>query len=111
MLEYTELSFCVAFATFNKLAHPLVSLFTHYDPKTPRMLRFTLVLGQLSIVTILTLIFYSKTGRDIFGEDPNSWFYVAAIILGLCTLPLPKSFFKCFDRQVYSAEIAKKPKN
>ena len=88
-----EMNCCMAFTTFNRTLHPLFSAFAHYDFKMSRFVRFTLVLGQISLITILTCLCFSKMGEDIFGDTITDRYIYVSAILGLVTLPLPRRFF------------------
>lgn len=66
-----------------------------------RLIRFTLVLGQLSLITILIWICYSKTGNDFFGNSAEDRSFVVAFILSFATLPLPRGLLKCFETKIY----------
>lgn len=87
--------------TFNRTLHPLVSLFSYYDFKLSRMARFTFVLGQVSLITVLTWICFSKTGTEVFNNSIEDRLIIVSLILSLVTLPLPRRFIKCLEKQIY----------
>ena len=111
---------CSTFWVFTRTLHPYVSLFTYFDYRLKRLTRFYFVLGQISLITLLLWIYYSKWikkgdpeleqllvegEQDGGGEETDDetyldlgWmgdeqrpFYVA-LILSLITLPLPRIF-------------------
>ena len=43
--SYSDLGCCTSFLTYNRTLHPFFSLFTYYDFKLSRLVRFILVLG------------------------------------------------------------------
>lgn len=97
-LQYSDLGCCTAFRTFNRTLHPLISLFTNYDFRLSRLARFTLVLGQVSLITILIWVCFSKNGDDVFGNKFEERIIFVSLPLSLITLPLPRRFVKCIER-------------
>lgn len=72
----------------------------NFDYKMSRNLRFTFVLGQLSIVTLITWFSFSKTVIDEpYGEAdlPGGRFVWLSLLISLVTLPLPRRLFGCFE--------------
>lgn len=67
-----------------------------------RMVRFTFVLGQVSLITILVFIIYSKAGNDLLGSDHSlkKMLYISGV-LSIITLPLPISWLKCMHTELY----------
>ena len=82
----------------------------HYDYRMSRNLRFTFVLGQISIVTLLTWFSFSKTVIDEpYGEADVSGgrFIWVSLLISLVTLPLPRRLFSCFDARIYTFKRVK----
>jgi len=79
-----------------KTQHPLMSLFAYFDYRMSRLVRFIIILGQVSLITILVFLAYSKLGHEYLGEENSirKTLYIAAT-LSIVTVPLPKSCFKC----------------
>ena len=96
-----DLSFVTAFTTFNRQLHPFISLFAFYDFRLSRMTRFTLVLGQLSLITLLTMICFSRTGDEAFNDAKKDRLFSVSLLLSFLTLPLPRRFFACLETQLY----------
>lgn len=62
------------------------------------------MLGQLSIVTLITWFSFSKTVIDEpYGEAdlPGGRFVWLSLLISLVTLPLPRRLFGCFETQLY----------
>ena len=51
--------------------HPYVSLFTYFDYRLKRLTRFYFVLGQISLITLLLWIYYSKWIKKGSEIDPD----------------------------------------
>lgn len=100
--------------SFNRTLHPFLSLFSYHDYKLGRMVRFILVLGQISLITILIWVAFGKTGEDLFGNEISERMLLVSIILSFITLPLPRGILKCFETRLYvfkdEADIEKKSK-
>ena len=108
-LELNENEFrsgsCVAFSTFQRNLHPYTSLFTRFDYRSKRLTRFYIVLGQMSLITVLLWIAYSNgattTLAELFGFEEEEWLsrrqLIISLALSLITIPLPDRcccFFK-----------------
>lgn len=87
-----------ALKTFHRTLHPYFSLFTHFDYRLKRMMRFYLVLCQWCLITWILWFCYSTTFRDwvFFSENLSSHksFYLS-ICLSFLTLPWPRRFICC----------------
>ena len=55
----------------------------------------------MSLITVLNFICFSKTGNDIFNNDFKERIVFVSLLLSLITLPLPRRFLKCIERQIY----------
>ncbi len=91
-----------AVSVFNSLYHPLISTFTRYDYRHSRCFRLSLLLGQMSLITILVILAFAKTGEAV-NEEKSNWvnMLVLSLILSLFTLPLPSGCCKCFEKKLY----------
>ena len=49
----------------------------------------------------MTVILFSKTGEDIFGESIKNRYISVSLVLALVTLPLPRSWFRCLENSIY----------
>ena len=89
--------------------HPFLSLFSYYDYRMSRFDRFTFVLGQVSLITCLVFLLYSKQGTEWFGKDNSvkKMLYMAAP-LALITIPVPRSWLKCMQTEIYFFKAEKK---
>lgn len=73
----------------------------HYDYKFSRLTRFTMVLGQVSLITLLNWLCFAKAGHEIFGNDFKERLVFVSLLLSLITLPLPMKVYQCIERQIY----------
>ena len=53
------------------------------------------------MITILIWVCFSKTGNEIFGNKFEERLVFVSLLLSLITLPLPRRFIKCIERQIY----------
>lgn len=91
-----------AVGVFNGLYHPLLSTFKRYDYRHSRLFRLSIILGQMSLITILVILSFAKTGEEV-NEDKSSgvrmlWISAA---LSLFTLPMASGCCKCFEKKLY----------
>ena len=95
-LDEEELTCGSVGSTFRSTLHPFFSLFSYYDYRMSRFDRFTFVLGQVSLITLLVFLCFSKTGLEWFGEDHSTrkMLYMAGA-LSILLIPLPRSWLKC----------------
>ena len=92
-----------AFSIFHRTCHPYFSLFQNFDYRMKRLTRFSAVLAQLSIITILLWLCYSQVFIDLGLTEmmgDHRPFYVS-LALSLLTLPLPRRCCCCFETQMY----------
>ena len=92
-----------AFWVFMRTLHPYVSLFTYFDYRMKRLTRFYFVLGQISIITLLLWISYSKWVEDWKIMDDmgeNRPFYIS-LILSVTMVPLPRVCCCFFKTEMY----------
>ena len=92
-----------SFALFHRTLHPYFSLFTHFDYRLKRLTRFSFVLGQWSLITLLLWISYSKVFDDAGiteWMDERRPFYVS-LFLSLFTLPMPRRCCCFFFTEMY----------
>ena len=85
------------FAIYHRAFHPYFSLFTGFDYRLKRLMRFTIVLGQICLITLGLWVCYSQTFIDLgYTEYMGSQrlFYVS-FCLSLLTLPLPRKLMGC----------------
>ena len=99
---------CTAFATFHRTLHPYINIFSRFDYRLKRLTRFSFVLGQISLITLLVWLGFSdamiKVAED-YGFDEvvwkeRRWFYVS-LTLSLLTLPVPDRLCCFFKTQMY----------
>ena len=102
----------IAFATFHRTLHPYFSLFTRFDYRMKRLTRFSFVLFQISLITVLMWIAYS-IDFEVWVSDPEGmvgidlekyiayrWFYLS-LLLSVLTIPMPLRCCFCFKTQMY----------
>lgn len=94
--------------TFNKSLHPFFSVLSRFDYRLSRTFRFSLVLGPISLITILIWIAFAKTGNTVIGDqdwvmEDKDWTRMVfiALVLSFLTLPLPRRCFKRLETEVY----------
>ena len=85
-----------------KTQHPLLSMISYYDYRMSRITRFTFVLGQVSLITILVFAAYSEVFHEWFGDDTGfqKMLWIAAP-LGIFTIPLPQCCLRCLETDIY----------
>ena len=100
----------LAFKAFMRSQHPCYSLFTRFDYRFKRAMRFFIVLAQICIITLLCWAAYSveakkyKTLTDL-KEYKAYW---VSLVLGFLTLPLPRLLNGCCMTELYVMKEEKK---
>lgn len=92
-----------AFMTFHRTLHPYFSLFSRFDYQYKRLTRFSFILGQWCLITLLLWICYSKLFFDWGVTDfmgDHRPFYVS-LGLSIFTLPMPRRCCCFFRTQMY----------
>ena len=66
-------------------------------------MRFTIVIGQWCLITILVWISSSETliGKDVKEELSSHRLVILPLVLGLLTLPPPRKLICCLQTSLY----------
>lgn len=96
-----------AFLVFHRTLHPYFSLFSHFDYRMKRLTRLSFVLGQISMITLLLWVCYSRLFdewgiTEAMGEHRP---YYLSIILSIFTLPMPRRLFCFCETQMYLLKV------
>ena len=109
--DFRSGSFTV-FMTFHRTLHPYFSLFSRFDYRMKRLTRFSFVLGQISLITVLMWLLYSQRftkyitdkeeGLGFEEEDwlNYRWLYMS-LLLSLFTIPSPDRCCCWFKTSMY----------
>lgn len=94
------------FFVFHRTLHPYFSLFTHFDYRMKRLTRLSFVLAQISLITLLLWVCYSKLFdewglTEAMGEHR---LYYLQIILSIFMLPVPRRILCFFETEMYLLE-------
>ena len=104
-MNFDDFKNWTVFKVFLKTIHPFFGLFTYYDYRMDRFTRFTFVLGQVSLITIIVYLTVSHTGNKIFDEELDERTFktstLTALVISALTLPLPYSATRCLHSEIY----------
>lgn len=96
-----------AFMTFHRTLHPYFSLFSNFDYRYKRLTRFSFVLGQWCLITLLLWVCYSQIFidnglKEAMGDHRP---YYISLALSLLTLPMPRRCCCFFRTQMYLLQV------
>jgi len=98
--------------TFHRTLHPYFSLFSRFDYRMKRLTRFSFVLGQISLITILMWLIYSQRFTNYITDEEEGlgfaeadwlnyrWLYMS-LLLSLFTIPAPDRCCCWFKTSMY----------
>ena len=92
--------------------HPMFNVFSIFDFGFKRLFRFSIVAGQLSLITLICWGAYSKSleessksrGYGDFSKVRDHKVFYVSLLIGLLTLPIPKCFMGCFRTKMYKVK-------
>jgi len=100
LMEKQEIGIAEKFMFYTGEVHPFLGAIGRYDYRLSRVERYSFVLGQISLITILIWVAFSKTGVQALGENSLYKSTLVALALSLLTLPLPRCTFKFLETQL-----------
>ena len=92
-----------AFKTYSRNCHPFFSLFMRFDYQIKRILRLSVVIAQVCLITLAILFLYAADNDEwrIYEKlDDFKWFWIS-LLLSILTLPVPRWVFHMVKTEIY----------
>jgi Zn-dependent membrane protease YugP len=98
---------CTALTHYTKTMHPILNLWFKYDFFNKRLFRLTVVIWQVSWITIFCVACFLKSADNLpeFIKLGSMRLYAIGFLFGLLTLPPPGCFFDAMKLNVDKIEV------